>query len=112
MIDIAKKYTSFGLSIIPIGESKLPIGMWKENQTKIIEPNSNFVSDKLKGIGIVCGKVSGGLECIDIDEKYSLDKKLFSEYKKSISELDKDLLKKLVVQKTPSGGYHFLYKQN
>jgi hypothetical protein len=106
MIEIAKEYYQSGLSIIPIGEKKLPIGSWKKNQTELIEPNFN----SCVGIGIVCGEVSGGVECIDIDQKYSLDGKLFENYKNLIAKADKNLLKKLVVQSTPSGGYHFIYK--
>lgn len=106
MIEIAKEYYKSGLSIIPIGEKKLPIGAWKRNQTELIEPN--FTS--CVGIGIVCGVVSGGVECIDIDSKYDLTGKLFENYKNLINEVDKNLLKKLVVQSTPSGGYHFVYK--
>ncbi|MBK7377321.1 MAG: bifunctional DNA primase/polymerase [Chitinophagaceae bacterium] len=54
--------------------------------------------------------MSGNLEVIDIDEKYSLDGNLFKNYKRIISEVNKDLLKKLVVQKTPSGGHHLIYR--
>jgi len=106
MIEIAKEYYHSGLSIIPIGEKKLPIGSWKKNQTELIEPSFS----SCVGIGIVCGEVSGGVECIDIDQKYSLDGKLFENYKNLIAQADKNLLKKLVVQSTPSGGYHFVYK--
>jgi hypothetical protein len=106
MIQTAKKYYQSGLSIIPIGEKKLPIGSWKKNQTELIEPA--FTS--CIGIGIVCGKVSGGVECIDIDSKYDLTGNLFDNYKNLINEADKNLLRKLVVQSTPSGGYHFVYR--
>jgi hypothetical protein len=106
MIKTAKEYYQSGLSIIPIGEKKLPIGSWKKNQTELIEPA--FTS--CIGIGIVCGKVSGGVECIDIDSKYDLTGNLFDNYKNLINEADKNLLRKLVVQSTPSGGYHFVYR--
>lgn len=106
MIEIAKEYYQSGLSIIPIGEKKLPIGSWKKNQSELVEPSFSSCI----GIGIVCGEVSGGVECIDIDSKYDLTGKLFENYKNLIKEADKNLLKKLVVQSTPSGGYHFIYK--
>jgi hypothetical protein len=106
MIEIAKEYYQSGLSIIPIGDKKLPMGSWKKNQTELIEPS--FTS--CVGIGIVCGEVSGGVQCIDIDSKYDLTGKLFENYKNLIAQADKNLLKKLVVQSTPSGGYHFIFK--
>lgn len=61
-------------------------------------------------VGLVCGKPSGNVECIDIDLKYSLDPKLFDKYKKLVQSINENLLKKLVVQKTRSGGYHLIYR--
>jgi hypothetical protein len=106
MIKEAKEYFKLGLSVIPIGDNKIPQGSWKKNQSELIEPT--FTS--CKGIGLVCGEVSGYLQCIDIDSKYDLTGKLFDNYKKLIYETDKNLLKKLVVQSTPSGGYHFIFR--
>lgn len=106
MIEKAKEYFQYGLSVIPIGEKKLPIGSWKKNQSELIEPTFT----KCEGIGIVGGAVSGGLECIDVDTKYDLTGTLFERYKNLINETDSSLLKKLVVQKTPTGGYHFVYR--
>ncbi len=81
--------------------------MWKERQNTLLEPN--WTSEPY-GIGIVCGKISNNLEVIDIDCKYDLTGKLFSDYKNLIAGEDIDLLKKLVVQKTTNDGYHFFYK--
>lgn len=106
--DIANKYFELGLSIIPVDEKKQPIGKWKQNTQSLIKPNGVFAN--CHGIGLVCGVVSGGIEVVDIDEKYSLDGKLFKEYKALINSIDPDLLKKLVVSKTQGGGYHFIYK--
>lgn len=108
MIEQAKEYSLLGFSTIPIGKDKIPLGKWTENQHSIINPNGNFKG--CYGIGLVCGAVSGGLEVIDIDCKYDLKGTLFSEYKLLINQLDKGLLKKMVVAKTQSGGYHFIYR--
>lgn len=99
-----------GLSVIPVRENKLPIGSWKQNQEQLIDPALNGNFQNADGYGIVCGKVSGNVECIDIDTKYDLSGKLFDEYKKVIQKTSPGLLKKLAVQQTPSGGYHFIYK--
>lgn len=115
MKDIAQKYHSLGLSVVPVGSDKLPklvdgsenLYAWKKHQDKLIAPNGNF--DKAWGIAIVCGKASG-VECIDIDCKYDLTGTLFDRYKKLIYERDKDLLKNLTVEETTSGGFHFLYR--
>jgi len=106
MINEAKKLFSHGLSIIPIGENKIPIGEWRNNIDTLIEPNFS----SCKGLGLVCGNVSGNVEVIDIDCKYDVSGTLFKDFKQLISDNDKELLKKLVVQKTVNGGYHFIYK--
>lgn len=108
MIEIAKKYHKLGLSIIPIGVDKVPIGAWKQNQSTLIAPNKTFETSY--GIGLVCGKVSGGVEVLDIDCKYDLTDNLFKELKELINNTDKKILPKLVVQKSVNGGYHFFYK--
>lgn len=93
-----------GLQFMPVKEDKKPIIKgWQTSSDK--HDLSNCA-----GVGIVCGKLSGGLEVIDVDEKYSLDGKLFERYKKLIHETDETLLSKLVVQKTKGGGYHLLYR--
>lgn len=107
-VESAIKYFEYGLSVIPIGSNKLPIGLWKQNTISLIKPNDVFKN--CDGIGIVCGTVSGFIETIDVDEKYSLDGKLFENYKKLIHEQDPNLLKKLTVQKTQNNGYHLIYR--
>jgi hypothetical protein len=108
MLEQAKKYYEHGISVIPVGANKLPIGAWTQNMKELIEPKWENLS--YEGIGVVCGAVSGNIEVIDIDEKYSLDGKLFDNYKKSIASVDKNLLAKLVVETTPTGGKHFIYR--
>lgn len=105
---IALDYFNNGLSVIPVDSKKLPIGTWKKNTQELCAPSESFKN--CDGIGLVCGDVSGGVEVIDVDEKYSLDGNLFKKYKQLIFEIDKNLLKKLTVQKTENNGYHLIYK--
>jgi hypothetical protein len=93
-----------GLQFIPVNGMKQPIV--KEWQTSTKKHDlSNVVY-----VGLVCGSPSGNVECIDIDLKYSLDPKLFDKYKKLVQSVNETILKKLVVQKTRSGGYHLIYR--
>lgn len=101
----ALKYYQAGLSVIPCGKDKLPIGKWKERQTKLIKPTG--IVDYM---AIICGVVSGNLICIDIDCKYDLSGTLFKDYCDTIKQVNDSLLKKIVVEKSPSGGYHFVYR--
>ncbi len=89
------------MQLIPINEKKIPLV--KEWQTSTIKHELNGY-----GVGLVCG--FDNIEAIDIDLKYDLTGKLFENYKRAINNIDKKLLNKLVVQKTVSGGYHFIYK--
>lgn len=64
------------------------------------------------GIAISCGGVSGGLECMDFDDhdgKFNIEKKLrefcSSPFPRSLIDSNK-----VYVQKTPSGGFHVVYR--
>lgn len=92
-----------GLQFIPVNDKKIPVV--KGWQTLFAKHNLNSY-----GVGLVCGELSGNLEVIDIDQKYSLDGKLFENYKRVIHNYDPNLLKKLVVQKTQNNGYHLIYR--
>jgi len=99
----------FGLSIIPVATNKKPIiKSWSEYQSTIAPIalwHSHYINQGT--VGIITGKISGNLECIDIDIKNDPTGKIITEYSKIIPP---DLLKKLVIQSTPSGGQHFIYR--
>lgn len=104
MREIAKDYISYGLNPVPLKKGgKIPIRPdWGS-------PINKEVDDYDFGeIGICTGAVSGGLEGIDFDLKYSDDpKKLWDEWR---NRVPLDILKKLTVCSTVSGGYHALYR--
>lgn len=93
-----------GLQFIPVMQNKRPIPKNWQNAAQ------KYDLSNVAGVGLVCGELSLNLEAIDIDLKYDLTGKLFERYKRAINDIDKDLLKKLVVQKTRSNGYHFIYR--
>lgn len=104
MKDFLKIQEIPGLQIIPINEKKIPIvSEWQISSAK-------HDLSTCYGIGLVCGKISGNIEAIDLDLKYDLTGKLFEQYKSIIHQLDANILPNLVVQKTVSGGYHFIYR--
>src|SRR5690606_29163174 len=107
-----------GLSLIPVRDKqqgslmpKTPFKSWTESQHKRLDKSvlwQQMEDYKTEAVAMVCGKVSGNLELIDIDSKYydGISIKLFKE----IKSLRPDLYDKLRVHKTPSGGYHILYR--
>jgi hypothetical protein len=112
-------YLSDGISIIPVRDkaagnhqAKTPFGSWTKFQQNIIDPAELFylMTEKYDTTAIawVCGKVSGNLECVDVDNKYKagIEADLF----RSLSDLFPDIWNKLRVHKSPSGGYHLIYR--
>ncbi|GAB3909135.1 hypothetical protein GCM10028803_46190 [Larkinella knui] len=71
---------------------------------KMFEPPASV------NVGIICGNVSGGLEVIDVDCKYDLTGKLMQDLMSSIEGALPTIAAKLVMVKTPSGGYHLYYR--
>lgn len=61
-------------------------------------------------VAVICGTISGNLEVIDIDNKNKagVEALVFQ----NIASLFPDVWDKLRIHKTPSGGYHILYKVN
>lgn len=92
------------LHFMPVRSNKLPIFKgWQESEVK-------HSLENCEAVGLVCGSLSGNLEVIDVDCKYDLTGSLFENLKKAIHNADPNLLVKLVVQKTISGGFHILYR--
>ena len=103
-----KLLQGFNLSIIPVGSTKTPFAPWKQYQTSTA-PFENWYKHYQNQftVGIIAGKVSGNLECIDIDVKNDPLKTIYEEY---CGLIPKDLLNRLIIQSTPNFGYHFIYK--
>jgi len=102
-------YLELGLNVIAINENKAAIFPWKVYQTQKItqaELDVQMADPRAKGVAIICGSVSGGLEVIDIDTKYQTYE-LWDEIRRRIRQ---ELYDKLHIVKTRSGGYHLYYK--
>jgi len=114
---------SEGFSIIPVRDrpdennperfpAKSPYTGWKEFQSKVVTKDRLwFEMDtqyKTTAVAIICGNISGHLEVIDLDTKYypGIDGLIFQDLKLTYP----DIAARLRVHKTPSGGYHLLYR--
>jgi hypothetical protein len=106
----AQDLVSYGLCALPAA-NKQPIGKWKGNQVVLPDvrqgKNSYLKSPQLF---IVCGAVSGNTEVIDVDEKNDPEKKIFGRFKYLVQTNHPNLWDCLVIEKTPSGGYHIFYR--
>jgi len=110
---IAKRMAAIGLLPIPCKNNKDSLVKWRDLSLHKLDQNYFDVFDtnqKVAGIAIVAGERSGGLECIDIDCKYDITGTLYDDVLNNIVGYDHELFNKLVIAKTPSGGYHLLYR--
>lgn len=98
-----------GLSVIPTASDKRPaLSAWKAFESRIPTPEEVRSWAPAHGLGVICGAVSGGLFCIDIDQKNDPSKRLMRDYLGLIKEQAPDLIGRLVVQVTPSKGFHMV----
>ena len=104
LIQIAASYVNAGLSVIPTCADKRPSCPWKPYTTRAMSPREIDLSfGRAEGIGIVCGKVSGNLELIDFDDGGSR----FKPWKDALPPF---LANRILIEKSPSGGYHVYYR--
>lgn len=101
----ALRLKELGISVIPLRkDSKKPSILWKQLQSKSLEPKEieKYFKDT-GGIAGVTGTVSR-LFCLDFD----LDKALPGQdyWKEYMSHVPDDLKKKMLINQTRSGGYH------
>ena len=103
-IDIAREYIQANISVVPIrlDGSKAAAVPWKTYQERLAsdEELQQWFSRPM-GIGIVCGKISLGLEVFDFD-----DGSIFWPWLESIP----DVACRLTVVETPKNGYHVMFR--
>jgi replicative DNA helicase len=112
--DKAKEYLSYQLSVIPTKEDKRPaLSSWKPYQTTRMKPEEIdilFTGSGIKGLGIICGSVSGGLGVIDVDCKYDTTGELWGDLSNLIRDNLPEICDTLVIAQTVKKGYHIYYR--
>ncbi len=110
----ATAYLESGLSVIPVfpadhpdpEKRKKPTAAWKKFQTqRATAEEVNNLFNNGANIAVIGGAVSGNVEIIDFDEP-----KIFPDFMDSLRGHDMVLADKLLQSKTPSGGYHLIYR--
>lgn len=110
-----KELIDNGYSLIPVHDEgpdvKRPFLKWEAYKDKIIDPSELWAQmEKFNttAVAMLTGRVSGNAEVIDIDVKWEagIDGLLF----KTIQDLFPDIWQRLRIHKTPTGGYHILYR--
>lgn len=110
LLETANELLSKGLNIIAVDKQKKAIAAWKTFTEDRITPKAltdQINSDKAEGIAVICGGVSGGLEVIDFDLKNDISGNLMKRFNALIPS---DLLKRFLIIKTRSNGFHYYYR--
>jgi putative DNA primase/helicase len=106
----AQLYSQCGLSVIPVFKdgSKRPLVEWKRYQTQTAtdEDLAKWFKVYEYGIGIICGAISGNLEVLDFERRFTRLK----EYQELVRDDDPNLFKKLLIVRTASKGHHIYYR--
>jgi hypothetical protein len=109
ILDAAQAYLSAGLCVLAAtrAEKRPAVGPWKQYQTRRPTPaelSAWFVAPRstADAICILCGVASHNLEIIDFDA----GGELFNVWWQRIPA---ELRERLVVERTPSGGWHVIY---
>lgn len=111
LVDIAIKYRDAGLSVISAKRDKSPaVTSWSTAKTR--RPTDGEIGQmfgnlkEAEAVAIVCGAVSGNLECLDFDDAGSA----FDAWAEHLRRDHPGLLDRLVMEQSPSGGRHVLYR--
>ncbi len=107
----AASYHRAGICVLPaIREEKRPaLDGWKRYQSQHPtddEINKWFVNGHHDALCLLCGKISGNLEVIDFDQKG----RAFEAWKQAVESELPGLLDRLVIEQSPSGGFHVFYR--
>lgn len=114
-LDAARRLTAAGYRVIPIGPNKTPaIPSWKPFQDPSSVPNDSTLAawfgddNTVKGFGVLGGVPSGNLTVLDFDCPNGLPadtaEKTYQAWRERVG--DEELLSRLPVIATPSGGLH------
>lgn len=110
----ALRASASGLSVIPIIKgTKRAAVKWEVHQTRAMdEAQIKAVFLEEHGMAYICGAVSKGLEVIDFDVPGKVGKPpAYRPFLNLCKEHGfEDLIKRLVIVQTPSGGMHLIYR--
>lgn len=108
----ARELIDAEISVIPVKRDKRPaIGSWTAYQKEPMtyQEADGYFRDAW-GVAVICGEVSGGLECIDFDAH---DKNIIDIYKSfTTHEGVKTIIgnNKVYTEQSPRGGFHIIYR--
>jgi Bifunctional DNA primase/polymerase, N-terminal len=117
MLDAAMRAAAAGLSVVPPREdgSKAPESYWKEFQSRRATSDEidAWYTDGRDGVGVVTGKISGGLELFEFEGR-AVDAGIWDAFQQVSVEVGLggvlDRVRDGYCEDTPSGGVHLLWR--
>ena len=104
---LARSRLAAGLCVLPavLALKRPALAAWRQYQGRLPTESevSAWFANRHEALCIVAGGVSGNLECIDFDA----GGECFEPWRRLVPS---DLYGRLVVERTPSGGYHVAYR--
>ncbi len=115
ILDAACEALLAGLSVVPPAEdgSKRPMGGWKHYQRERPTPEDLQQwyggHSPRRGIGLVCGAVSGGLELLEFENAEAYAEFVAAAKDAGLGELV-ERIERGYLEESPGGGRHWLYR--
>lgn len=113
----AHAWNAAGASVVPAAANgtKAPAGAWKRAQTEraTTEQLHAWFADGHPGLGIILGAVSDDLEMLEFEGR-AIDEKVHEAFSEIVNASGLgdvwDAIKRGYCERTPSGGYHLVYR--
>jgi hypothetical protein len=108
-LQTATALRALGISAIPVRGDKRPLIPWKAYQTRL--PTEDELAKWFaRPVGVaICAGGQAGVECLDFDEKYA--RGILSRFTARAKDAGLEhLLGELATQRTPSGGFHLVWR--
>lgn len=114
--DAADTYLSAGLCVLPArrAEKRPTVPTWRQYQSRL--PSREEIETWFPptagpdALCVVCGVVSGHLEMIDFDNWEGGGREAFEAWREAVEAAASGLVERLVIESTPSGGRHVIYR--
>ena len=114
LLAAAEELLSAGFSVLPTRKDKKPaLGRWTDLQSTPMDSDTAsgcFTTDGTYGIAVICGAVSGRLECIDFDAHGRNIEEVVKQWYSDPGVKDIIARCRLYIETSPSGGYHVMYR--
>lgn len=108
-LETALSYRRAGLCVLPaiLGQKRPALAAWRPYQGRLpTEEEVRRWFERADALCLVAGRVSGNLEMLDFD----LGGEAFQPWYTTVERADPGLLSRLVIEQSPSGGWHVAYR--